>query len=114
MSGQQSLCTAMASLQQKIGNLFVLNSYIDKLYIKCSDFPKKLNDTITTSNFYLGFNENNKNVRNLIHGIFNFSRVPYYETVDFGLGWNFFYSNHFLHGVVWCIFSGCILRVSII
>ena len=36
-------------------------SYTDKLYIKMIRFQKKLIDTITTSNFYLKFKENNEN-----------------------------------------------------
>ena len=38
---------------KKIGDLFVLNSYIDKLYIKMLGFSK--------SNFYLEYKENNEN-----------------------------------------------------
>ena len=46
----------------KNGDLFVLNSYKDKLYIKkFSNFQKKLIDTITTSNLYLKLKENNEN-----------------------------------------------------
>ena len=41
----------------KIGDLFVLTNYISK----CLDYQKKLIDTITTSNFYLKFKENNEN-----------------------------------------------------
>ena len=42
----------MASFQKKIGDLFVRNSYIEKLYIKF---------TITTSTFDVKFKENNEN-----------------------------------------------------
>ena len=42
---------------KKIGDLFVLNSYKDKSYIEIN----WLIDTITTSNFYKKFKENNEN-----------------------------------------------------
>ena len=35
-------------------------------------------------------NNRNTNVENLIHGILNLYRVPFYATLDFGLGWDFF------------------------
>ena len=50
--------------QYKIGYFLVLNIYKNKLYehtSKCSDFQKKIIDTITTSNLYLKFKENNEN-----------------------------------------------------
>jgi hypothetical protein len=47
--------------QLKIGDLFVQNSYKDKLYIKMLKFLLKLIDTITTTNFYLKFKENDEN-----------------------------------------------------
>ena len=47
--------------QYKIGDIFVLNSYKDKLYIKMLKFSKEIDNTITTSNFYLKYKETNVN-----------------------------------------------------
>ena len=53
-----SLCTI---INKKLVNLLFWTDTKTNYTSRCSDFQKKLIDTITTSNFYLKFKENNEN-----------------------------------------------------
>ena len=62
MPGTDRRCALLYTATNKDLTTFLFWTATKTNYIsKCSDFQKKLIDTITTSNFYLKFKENNEN-----------------------------------------------------